>query len=62
MSLQYYVNWKNAHEARKTRGFSEGGFVSATGAELPATTDASMGEELKAKTLLRQCLMLLVYL
>jgi len=32
MSLSYYVNWSNAHKARKTRGFSEGGFV---GAELP---------------------------
>tara|TARA_R110000803_G_scaffold109100_2_gene177450 strand:+ start:1917 stop:2852 length:936 start_codon:yes stop_codon:yes gene_type:complete len=54
MSLQYYVNWKNAHEARKTRGFSEGGFVSATGAELPATTDASMGGKGRLDSLMRK--------
>ena len=54
MSLQYYVNWKNAHEARKTRGFSEGGFVSATGAELPTTTDASMGGKGRLDSLMRR--------
>ena len=43
MTLQYYTNWKNAHEARKTRGFSEGGFVSAKGAQLPTNVDISRG-------------------
>jgi GH24 family phage-related lysozyme (muramidase) len=54
MTLQYYTNWKNAHEARKTRGFSEGGFVSATGAKLPTTDDISMGAKGRIDSLMKK--------